>query len=347
MLFLHVILWTALGLMAVALLLWLALLLSHAAEERREKRAAAMGDVWLDRLLPVLGGESDPAVLPAVGSREELEVVLVLLRELLDRFSGSYRERLGGVLSRVGAEDYGLRLLQNRAAHERLRAAALLAWCESNDAVDHGLRNALGDRDARVRLEAADALVRRGVKMDPGPLLVALGKDGIGKSLRARDLFRRWGSVTAVDWKLWLGRDLNEDARVLLLEAASASGNCDAALFSQQAAHPSPRVMIVSLGALEAAADPAGADAARAAFSHPRSDVRRQAARTLGACGGTPEDREALFRLLEDPSFEVRKAAFTALLDMGAQSGLARHQPVDRWQLELYREAGLAVPASA
>jgi len=347
MLLFHVILWIALGLLTVALLLWVALLFSHAAEERREKGAAAMGDVWLDRLLPVLGGESEPDTLPAVRSREELDVVLALLRELLDRFSGSYRERLGEVLSRVGAEAYGLRLLQNSAAHERLRAAALLAWCEANDEVDHGLRNALGDRDARVRLEAADALVRRGVKMDPGPLLVALGKDGIGKSLRARDLFRRWGSVTAVDWKLWLGRDLNEEARVLLLGAASASGTCDAEFFSKQAAHRSPRVTIASLHALEVAADPAGADAARAAFSHSRPDVRRQAARTLGACGGTAEEREALFQLFGDPSFEVRKAALTALLDMGAQGDLARHRPADRWQLELFREAGLAAPASA
>lgn len=344
---LDLILWAAVGLLAVAILLWIALILSHASEERREKRAAAMEDIWLDRLLPVLGGESEPDTLPAVGSREELDVVLALLRELLDRFSGSYRARLGDVLSRVGAEAYGLRLLQHRAAHERLRGSALLAWCDANEAVDHALRDVLGDRDPKVRLEAADALVRRGVKMDPGPLLVALGKDGIGRSLRARDLFRRWGSVTAVDWKLWLGRDVNEDARVLLLEAASASGTCDAEFFSEQTRHPSPRVTIASLHALETAADPAGADAARAAFSHLRPEVRRQAARTLGACGGTAEDRDALFRLLEDVSFEVRKAAFSALLHMGGESALVNHRPVDRWQLELFREAGLTAPASA
>lgn len=348
MLLLHVILWVALGLLAVALLLWIALMFSHAAEERREKRAAAMGDVWLDRLLPVLGGESEPDTLPAVRSREELDVVLALLRELLDRFSGSYRERLGEVLSRVGAEGYGLRLLKNRAAHERVRGAALLAWCGANDAVDQALRHALDDRDARMRLEAADALVRRGAKMDPGPLLVALGKGGVGRSLRARDLFRRWGaSAAVVDWQLWLGRDWSEDARVLLLDAASASGICDAEIFSQQAEHSSPRVRIAALNALESAADPAGAGTARDAFSHPRVDVRRQAVRTLGACGGTAEDREALLRLLEDESFEVRRAAFNALLHMGGGEALAKHQPADRWQTELFREAGLAAPASA
>ncbi len=347
MLLLHVILWVALALLAAALLLWLALLLSHAAEARREKRAAAMGDFWLDRLLPVLGGESESATLPAVRNREELDVVLALLRELLDRFSGSYREKLGEVLSRVGAESYGLKLLQNRAAHERLRGAALLAWCGDNETVDRALLGGLGDRDARVRLEAADALVRRGVKLEAGPLLVALEKEGIGRSLRTRDLFRRWGSTTAVDWQLWLHRDWNEDARVLLLEAANASGTCEAELFSKQAGHPSPRVVIASLHALESAADPAGAAAARAVFSHKRPQVRRQAARTLGACGGTLEDREALFRLLEDESFEVRKAAFAALLHTGAATALAQHRPADRWQEELYREAGLAAPAGA
>jgi hypothetical protein len=343
MLLLEVILWVTAALLAAALGLWGVLLGFHAWEERRDKRHAAMGDVWLGRLLPVLDGEIEVASLPKVGSREELDVVLALLRELLERFRGSYRDRLGLVLRGVGAELHGLQLLKHRAPHERVRGVALLAWCDADLQVDRALDAALEDRDPRVRLEAADALVRRGAVREIGRLLVALGKGGAGRSLRARDLFRRWGAATpGMEWSLWLARDWPEDARVLLLEAASASGTCDAGAFCQQAGHPAARVAALALHALESAADPDGAGAARVASADPRDPVRLQATRTLGACGGTADDIGRLLELLGDTSFEVCKAAFDALRQAGAESRLRDHQPVGRWQSELFREAGFA-----
>lgn len=346
MLLLEVIVISAAVLLAAALVLWMLLLLVHAAGERKEKRAAAMSAVWLGHLLPVLDGEEDPASLPAVRGREELDVVLSLLRELLERFRGSYRERLGDVLTAIGAPDHGRRLLRARAPHERIRGAALLAWCGPGEAADDALREALGDRDPRVRLEAADALVRRSAVDSPGRLLTALGKDGAGRSLRARDLFRRWGAGCSLDWSAWLPRDWPEDSRVLLLEAAAASGTCDAGLLSGQAGHTSPRVTMAALRALETSGDPAGAAAARMACHHDAHEVRRQAAITLAACGGGADDRELLRSLLGDPSFEVRKTAFQALLGMGGAEELRSMEPADRWQRELYREAGWIAPAA-
>jgi hypothetical protein len=341
MLLLEVILWVTAAFLSVALGLWMVLLVIHAREERREDRAAGMTDIWLGRLLPVLDGESDVASLPKAGSREELDAVLALLRELLERFRGSYRDRLGEVLHGVGAEAQGLRLLKHRAPHERVRGAALLAWCGNDPAVAGALTAALGDRDPKVRLEAADALVRLGAVREIGPLLVALGKGGAGRSLRARDLFRRWGAATPqMDWATWLARDWPEDGRVLLLEAAGASGTCDTEIFRTQAAHPAARVATLALRELEAAADPAGAAAARRASADSRDAVRLQATRTLGACGSGTGDIDRLLELLADPSFEVRKAAFDALRRAGAESRLRAHEPADAWQKELFREAG-------
>ena len=332
-------------LLGLALLLWFALLATHSMEARRAKKTARYHERWLDRLLPVIDDEEALKTLPRPKRREEMEAVIGLLRELGERFRGSYSHSITLVLDQIGAARFGCRLLESRWPSQRIRGAALLAWCGTNEESTRGLEHSLDDRDPRVRLEAAMGLARKQLIRDPERVLRALCRDRAAHSLIARDVFRVWGETETSDWSELLKREWPEYGWVLLLEAAGAAGRAEwVPWIVAQLRHPSRLVVRTALTALEAIGDPHGTDAARKACRHPDYAVRRQAAKTLAACGRLEECDATLLELLKDPSFEVRRRALRSLLDLGGKSLLTGKTPADDWQRELFVEAGLIVP---
>ena len=343
---------TILAVAAVFLLLaaglWVWLLLAHAAAERRERRARRITDDWLDRLLPVLEGEADAATLPTLRNKEELDAVLALLRDLMERFKGSYRNHLSAVLSSIGAIRHGRHLLGKRLPSERIRGAALLGWCGPDAEVDSVLTAALADRDAGARLEIADALVRRGAAVSPREVLEALCRDEAARSLRARDLFRRWGEESAIDWGRLLAEAPEENARVLVLEALRAAGRAEWTGEVSAIAMAGPhRVTVAALRVLAAMGDPEGAEGARWASGATDPEIRREAVAALVACGSPAVDAGQLVARLKDEDFDVRRAAMDGLQAWHQQARLKGLAPADRWQEELFREVGLTAPSHA
>ena len=342
MIFLKVIWMAAAILIAVAICFWIGLLLVHVIAAHRDRRAAAHADVWLDRLLDVMEGSEPPDILPVPKSLEETEAVINLLRTLTERFSGSYGDRMLLVLNQIRAVEYGMRLLQSRHLNHKVRGCALLGACGPNAKVDRALGNALDHRDARVVLEAASALVRRGVVHDVEHMVRALCRSRAAKSLLAHDLFRRWGQIQQSDWSDLLKLEWSDDGWILLLQAAGASGRSEwTDLIAQHANHKSPLVVKAVLSALENLGEPKGAAIAKVACEHPNAQVRRQAVKTIEACGELNDCYDALLKLLTDESFEVRRVAFDGILKLGGRSRLSELNPVDHWQSELFKEEGL------
>ena len=342
MVVLEIIWMTAWGFLLIALVLWFGLLLTHAVTKRRDFRIQVHRDQWFDGLLDVMDGGALPPSLPIPASREEMEAVLGLLRELADQLRGSYGENMKEILGRIEASDFGLQLLNSYWSEQRIQGAALLAWCPSEPEGNQALEKALADKDHRVVLEASVALVKRRAVRDIVAILEALCRSRAAKSLISHDLFRRWGAEFPTDLEGLLDREWPEDAWLLLYEAAGASGMAE--LTSQVARgtrHPSPRVAISALDALAKFGDPDGAEACRQACSHFRPEVRRQAAQSLTSTGTPEAALPVLESLLSDDSFEVRRCAFHGILAMGGKSRLLALPLADEWQSELMREAGL------
>lgn len=342
MLFLQSIWITAAILILLAIVLWIALLIVHSIAKRHDLRAAAYTEAWMDQLLDVMDGTQPPEALPVPKSQEETEAVIALLRDLAERFSGSYGNRMSLILEQIRTAEFAINLLLSRNTDKQIRGCALLGWCGAHNDVDQYLENALNHKDPRVVLEAASSLVHRGNVTDIVPIIKALCRSRAAKSLLALDLCRRWGESARSDWSELLKSDWTDDGWILLLEAAGASGQSGwTALIAQQANHSSPLVVEASLTALEKLADPLGADAAEIACQHPSPHVRRQAVKTLLACGDPNHSLDLMEVLLADKSFEVRRAAMTGILEFGGRSRLMEKMPIDDWQRELFKEVGL------
>ena len=342
MLMLKIIWMTAVVLIALALLLWIALLIAHAVAKRRDEMVAVWSDLWMERLLDVLDGTHPPETLPVPQSQGEMEAVIGLLRELGERFRGSYGSRMSLVLNQIQAADYGMKLLRSGRAENRIRGCALLAWCGPSEELDARLRKTLDDRDPRAVLEASAALVKRGSFDDIVTILKSLCKSRAAKSLIARDVFRQWAEKETRDWSPLLSQQWTEDGWILLMEASGAAARGEwTPLIARLVRHPSPSVVGSALVALQALGDPEGAEAAQFACGHDRFQVRRQAVRTLVACGDPAVIPPLLGRLLMDESFEVRRAAMDGLLKLGWRERMAVMEPEDDWQRELFKEAGL------
>jgi HEAT repeat protein len=173
----------------------------------------------------------------------------------------------------------------------------------------------------------------------------ALCRSRAAKSLLAHDLFRRWGAAEKSDWSGLLKSEWSDDGWVLLLLAAGASGRSEwTDLIAKHANHESPIVVKAALCALENLGEPKGAVIAGVACEHTNAQVRRQAVKTLEACGELDESYGSLLKLLMDESFEVRRAAFDGIIKLGGRSRLSELVPVDHWQSELFKEEGIIAP---
>ncbi len=338
---------TSITLLVISIGGWFFLIGMNVINGRRLKRRQIYQDEWLDRLMDWMEPDGEVADLPKAKNAEEMEAVLMHIRDLAENFRGKYRERLAKALELVGALDYALDLLDSRSASHRANGVAILSWCSLTQKAYRQLWFALDDPSPMVRLEAANALGSKNRLTDPEHVLECLCRDEAGQSLVARDLFRRWGVSSDVDWARLLKKEWSDDATILLLEAAGGAAKPELTnMIAEKISADCSEVVITALKALEEFADPQAVVEVYKASENPSPQVRRQVVKTIMACGDLDGSSEVLLRLSMDENFEVRRAAINSLIEMGGSSILPRVVAGDYWQEQFYLEAGL-VPGKA
>jgi len=185
------------------------------------------------------------------------------------------------------------------------------------------LRDAMSDRDARVRAAALGALVRRGTRVraveawssaldDPDPRVrrraAELGaqlaaRAGVDRALVRARLVGRLDDrdVTVVEAAAWALGEIGGDARDASL------GDAVRALASAATTHPDALAREAAVAALGAIGDERGRAAVLAACAD-RPAVRRRAVLALAPFEG-PDVDAALERALADRDWQVRQAA--------------------------------------
>lgn len=185
------------------------------------------------------------------------------------------------------------------------------------DGYQVALQHALGDDDARVRLETADA-VRELVEVLPDPGTFASGLDSPDPVVRAATVYllsaRRAGDASAYRAAL-----TNADHRVRI-EAVRALVSVDDTEGVAAATRDENReVRIAAANGL--ATLQSGADAVRVLLVDPDPLVRAAALASLGAVGCDDADVPSIQRALGESAWQIRQGAARALA--GAQPAIA------------------------
>lgn len=341
----------ALTLAATSVVLWLCLLLYRLLDNHLHKRREQVRDWWLSLLLSALEDRQNLASLPRLRGRLETEAVLGLLRDLAERFRGQYRDNLDAVLHHIGAEDYGLWLVNRSSGSSRMRGCALLAWMAPSARVDEKLATLLRDLRTGVRLEAAHALAaRRTPAISLETIITSLRSTGALHSGRARDIVRLMapGRGGALGWLLETAVDPREKA--LLLDGLAVAGDyahaSQAALFLSDG---SSKVRAAAVSTLEELADPTHIEAVAMLARDPDPDVRVCVARYAKTMRGDLNAIAVLETLSMDRNFAVRRVAVHALAAWRGRSWdqlafLARQDPL---LASLMKEAAQNAPLPA
>lgn len=316
---LTVLIFVALGLMLAAVFLWLLLLGYRVADNRARKWRAAVSDIWLDRLLPVLEGDADADTLPTIRNRAELEAVLGLLNELIERFRGQYREIIGRILVQIGGQDFGLRLLHDRHIGARLRGCALLGWTGKSMKVDLALVRALDDRQRQVRVEAACALaLRQPERKVLRDILDRLREASALASDRVRDAVRRLSPGHAAELAGMLKTADSPRLRVLILDGLASAGDLTwTDVVAKELESAAPTVREAAVKTLSRLADPTHIPAVALLVRDEDYRVRLAAARFAAEMGPAPDTLSMLSALARDPHFEVQQVAVFSLAETG------------------------------
>lgn len=334
--------WVSLGLFALSVVAWIWLYIMHLMTTRRMRRREQFQEEWMGRLLDWLESEGDQVELPKPRSAEEMEAVLLQIRDMAESLKGGYRTRLTEALDKIGARSFAIDQLDSAWATQRANAAALLNWCSVSDGMVEALEDALHDSNPIVRLEAAITLVRKKRLRKPAKVLKALCKDHAADSLVARDVFKIWGQQGEVDWSALFRLSWPPAGWVLLLEAVGASGNPEwTGLIAMKVNDPVEEIACAALEAMAALGYPDATPLIMRACGHESAKVRQHAALALRSCAVLDEARKSLLKLAVDSNFEVRKTALGCIIQMGGGNLLESRAPTDYWQEQLYREFGI------
>ena len=312
----------ALGLLAMALVLWGILLGYRVVDNHHRARRVVLADEWLMKLLPVLEMETPVTSLPKVRGGNEMEAVLSLLRDLMERFRGQYRDQLREILAHIGGDDFGLRMLRQRSLTYRLRGCALLGWTGGSAAVDAALRRALLDEAKEVRIEAAYALALRGA---PGlgirEVLESLEEMDALASDRMRDVVRMLAPGRSQELARLLPVATTPRLRVLLLDGLSATGDlAQSDLIAEQLQDAAPAVRAAAVLALEQLGDPMQISQVALLVQDVSPKVRLAVARYAVSMGPDAEAQELLEKLVLDGDYEVKRQAVHGLSKVGGRA---------------------------
>ncbi|MEN3940438.1 HEAT repeat domain-containing protein [Prosthecobacter sp. SYSU 5D2] len=332
----------ALALLALALVLWMVLLGYRLVDNRQRARRVVMADEWLLKLLPVLEMETSVTSLPKVRGGNEMEAVLSLLRDLMERFRGQYRDQLREILVHIGGADFGLRLLRQRHVTSRLRGCALLGWTGESPAVNAALRLALQDEAKEVRMEAAYALALRGpTGLGVREVLESLEEKDALASDRLRDVVRMLAPGRSQELARLLPGAATPRLRVLLLDGLSAAGDlAHSDLIATQLQDAAPAVRAAAVLALERLGDPMQISRVGLLAQDPSPKVRLAAAHYLVSMGPDTEALQWLENLVLDENYEVKRQAVHGLAKVGGRAWqrLRDQPPEDSLVQALIRE---------
>lgn len=336
-------------LLVIAFALWVFLIAFRLWDNRHEKQREAFADAWLMQILPVLEGDADISVLPKVHSALEMEAVLSLLRNLLERFRGQYQDQLMAMLVHIGGESHGLALLKKHHPTDRLRGCSLLAWTTPGERIDRSLRAALQDPHKQVRIEAAYALAMRQTRIvTPREILEALEDASALNSERIRDIVRQLAPGHAEELAHMLLHTQNARLRVLLLGGLAAAGDfTQSPLVAKQLPHPDASVREAGIITLELLADPEYLTAVATLIHDPNAKVRRAVAKYAVSMGQDAQALSILYTLRTDSDFDVKRTAIHGLYKADPQKLLEEiaRSPADEITLALIREARQSSPA--
>lgn len=309
---------------AVGLVVW-------GARIWRKRQAAAVGrrrdqfsETWLAELLPVLEGAQMTA-LPLPGTAEEMNVVMHLILELLERVRGQYRERLRMVLDHIGAEATLLRDLSSGTWEAKISSCRLLALTKADANVDLQLSRALYDADWKVRLEAAHALsVRQPLGLTLESLLSPLRTTPAFETELAQKVVRQFAPLPGRGEELaqaLMGSRNPQERVVLLAGIADADDLMLGDVVAWQLTDYAVPVRVEAIRTLERMADPVQIMKVTSLANDPEPTVRQAVAAYASAMGGGAAAQVALQALANDPALEVRQVA---------EAGLRRWQPGGR-----------------
>jgi HEAT repeat protein len=323
---LHGLIGSAVGLAALATVVWAATFgvrIARLRTARRRSEATARLTSWV---LEAMAQEAPPAAAPDWPA-DQRRLLSHLLRDLIAGTRGRDRNRCVALLATTGLRQDAARALHRRAASARQEAVEVLSHFD-DDAAVAAVQSALDDEDPAVRLTAARALVRRDragslrallerLRLSPedpplaladllDDLAPALQREAIGL-LKERSLPPEWTRQLAL--ALARGRVLDAfDALVALRGATEV------------------RLRAAAWVALERLGDPRAAAFLPEGLGDPATDVRQTATECAAQLGG-PETVPALARLLGSDDWWERHRAASALLALGAdgRDAVERH----------------------
>ncbi|WP_396898311.1 fumarate reductase/succinate dehydrogenase flavoprotein subunit [Mycolicibacterium sp.] len=185
------------------------------------------------------------------------------------------------------------------------------------DGYQVALQHALGDDDARVRLETADA-VRELVEVLPDPGTFASGLDSPDPVVRAATVYllsaRRAGDASAYRAAL---TDADHRVRIEAVRALVSVDDTEGVAAATRDENREVRIAAANgLATLQS-----GADAVRVLLVDPDPLVRAAALASLGAVGCDDADVPSIQRALGESAWQIRQGAARALA--GAQPAIA------------------------
>ena len=316
---LALLIWIAVAFVVAALVLWSFLLLHRVRDNAKLNWNERTCQEWLSRLLEALEDEAALERLPMIGSDEEMDVVLGLLRDLADRFRGQYREQLSVILRRIGAEKYGMKMIAGARPLTRVRGCALLAWTGPSGSVDERLLELLDDRSSLVRLEASHALAsRRAARVSVLPIFRALRETKAIHSDRVRDMLRLLAPGRAEELNVLLEEAKTPREKVLLIDGLAISG--DLTRSPQIAKHLGDNqalVRVTAIRALEQLGDPSHTSAVLQLVGDADRRVRQAVARYASVMSQVEATDRSLETLALDSDFDVQRTAIYGLVKLG------------------------------
>jgi HEAT repeat protein len=307
---------TGLTAMAMAVVVFLGVLVLRGRSLRTQWRRDAFNARWRPILTRFALTGTDPgagaAPLPQL-ARHEHAFLLEEWNILHDLLSGEARPRLNDLARRLGMDEFAWRLLGRRRLGDRLLAVATLGHLQEYAAWD-AILPLLRDHNTLISLVSARALIG----IDPVaavPLVLPVIRAREDWSTpRVADLFVKAGpAAVAAPLEEAILESAPEDIPKLIAVLPEISLPTAARLVSELLRRPTDdRIKAICLRILD---NPRELPIVRELTSHPRWHLRMAAAVVLGRLG-LPQDREHLVRLLSDPEWWVRYRAAQALLAM-------------------------------
>jgi HEAT repeat protein len=293
--------------LCLAVAMWIALVLARwlrlrSSLRRRQRRPAA------GLALAEFCADGDVATLGAKLAHLPVEDVIAVAGRALPSLSSTDRAAVGAALAGCGMAQAILRRFARSDENRRILHCELLGTIGGHDAAV-GLRAALKDRAANVRITAAIALVELGQAPPLAQLLSRLGRGARESSRLVYLLEKLVPHHEAEIVQLATAATSEPRLRINALQALGlATPLTHRALLLQLGQEPCPQVAVEVARALGRDGGAKAGAVLATMLTHTVPSVRREAAAAIGTAGFA-NARPALVRLTSDPDPAVAAAA--------------------------------------